>query len=228
MKNKVFLNYFLQSTIRCRTVDHTQNFRGLKLGPCFLSKIKQSPHPYCTAMTFCWFVSIVMILTVRYFAYLPSAGINVQAKRRISDETSEDISQITFVVIEVKRERFVYMLQTVIEHFENSESCESAHSFLSAAYEIKRVTYKSVRFDYRVRACLCRLIFLSVHNSRLYSGVPHHRRSNRTLSRFWLICCQRGKMSPNHARNSGEVGKKICGHTSVTSLVCQGHTRKNG
>lgn len=51
------------------------------------------------------------------------------------------------------------MLQIVIEHFENSESCESAHGFLSAAYEIKRVNNKSVRFDYRVRACLYRLIF---------------------------------------------------------------------
>ncbi|ASG74439.1 hypothetical protein DRW71_20735 [Salmonella enterica subsp. diarizonae] len=54
-----------------------------------------------------------MILTVRYLAYLPSAGINIQNKHRISNETSEDISKITFVVIEVKRERFVYMLQTV-------------------------------------------------------------------------------------------------------------------
>lgn len=99
------------------------------------------------------------MLTVRYLAYFPSAGINVQNRHRISDETSRDVSQITFVVVKVKRERFVYMLQIVIEHIENSESCESAHGFLSAAYEIKRVTYKSVRFDYRVRACLYRLIF---------------------------------------------------------------------
>lgn len=153
-----------------------------------------------------------MILTVPYLAYLPSFGINIQNKRIISDETSRDVSQITFVVIEVKRERFVYMLQIVIEHFKNSESCESAHGFLSTAYEIKRVTYKSVRFDYRVRACLCRLIFLSVPNPQFYSGVSHYRRSNRALSRFWLICRQRGKKSPNHARNSGEVDKKIYGH----------------
>ncbi len=158
---------------------------ALNSAPVFLSQIKQSPHP---------------------------AGINVQNRHRISDETSRDVSQITFVVVKVKRERFVYMLQIVIEHIENSESCESAHGFLSAAYEIKRVTYKSVRFDYRVRACLYRLIFLPVHNSWLYSGVSHHRRSNRALSRFWLICCQPGRMPPKHARNNGDVGKKICGH----------------
>lgn len=99
------------------------------------------------------------MLTVHYLAYFPSAGINVQNRHRISDEASRDVSQITFVVVEVKSERSVYMLQIVIEHFENSENCESAHGFLSAAYEIKRVTYKSVQFDYRVRACLYRLIF---------------------------------------------------------------------
>lgn len=148
-----------------------------------------------------------MILSVHY---LPSVGINGQNTRRISDKTSCDVSQITFVVIEVKRERLVYMPRIMIEHFENSESCESAHGFLSAAYEIKRGTYKSVRFDYRVRACLCRLVFLPVHNPRLSSGVSHHRRGNRALSRFWLICHQRGKVPPKHARNSDEVGKKIC------------------
>lgn len=167
------------------------------------------------------------MLTVRYLAYFPSAGINVQNRHRISDETSRDVSQITFVVVKVKRERFVYMLQIVIEHIENSESCESAHGFLSAAYEIRRMTYKSVRFDYRVRACLYRLIFLPVHNSRLYSGVSHHRRSNRALSRFWLICCQPGRMSQNTRGTTVTSVKKSAG-TSVTSLVCQSHTRRNG
>lgn len=167
------------------------------------------------------------MLTVRYLAYFPSAGINVQNRHRISDETSRDVSQITFVVVKVKRERFVYMLQIVIEHIENSESCESSHGFLSAAYEIKRMTYKSVRFDYRVRACLYRLIFLPVHNSRLYSGVSHHRRSNRALSRFWLICCQPGRMSQNTRGTTVTSVKKSAG-TSVTSLVCQSHTRRNG
>lgn len=167
------------------------------------------------------------MLTVRYLAYFPSAGINVQNRHRISDETSRDVSQITFVVIKVKRERFVYMLQIVIEHIENSESCESAHGFLSAAYEIKRMTYKSVRFDYRVRACLYRLIFLPVHNSRLYSGVSHHRRSNRALSRFWLICCQPGRM-PQNTRGTTVTSVKKSAGTSVTSLVCQSHTRRNG
>lgn len=137
------------------------------------------------------------MLTVRYLAYFPSSGINVQNRHRISDETSRDVSQITFVVVEVKRERFVYMLQIVIEHIENSESCESAHGFLSAAYEIKRVTYKSVRFDYRVRACLYRLIFLPVHNSRLCSGVSHHCRSNRALSRFGLFAVSQGRCLQN-------------------------------
>lgn len=167
------------------------------------------------------------MLTVRYLAYSPSAGINVQNRHRISDETSRDVSQITFVVVKVKRERFVYMLQIVIEHIENSESCESAHGFLSAAYEIKRMTYKSVRFDYRVRACLYRLIFLPVHNSRLYSGVSHHRRSNRALSRFWLICCQPGRM-PQNTRGTTVTSVKKSAGTSVTSLVCQSHTRRNG
>lgn len=167
------------------------------------------------------------MLTVRYLAYFPSAGINVQNRHRISDETSRDVSQITFVVVKVKRERFVYMLQIVIEHIENSESCESAHGFLSAAYEIKRMTYKSVRFDYRVRVCLYRLIFLPVHNSRLYSGVSHHRRSNRALSRFWLICCQPGRM-PQNTRGTTVTSVKKSAGTSVTSLVCQSHTRRNG
>lgn len=167
------------------------------------------------------------MLIVRYLAYFPSAGINVQNGHRISDETSRDVSQITFVVVKVKRERFVYMLQIVIEHIENSESCESAHGFLSAAYEIKRMTYKSVRFDYRVRACLYRLIFLPVHNSRLYSGVSHHRRSNRALSRFWLICCQPGRM-PQNTRGTTVTSVKKSAGTSVTSLVCQSHTRRNG
>ncbi len=167
------------------------------------------------------------MLTVRYLAYFPSAGINVQNRHRISDETSRNVSQITFVVVKVKRERFVYMLQIVIEHIENSESCESAHGFLSAAYEIKRMTYKSVRFDYRVRACLYRLIFLPVHNSRLYSGVSHHRRSNRALSRFWLICCQPGRM-PQNTRGTTVTSVKKSAGTSVTSLVCQSHTRRNG
>lgn len=165
------------------------------------------------------------MLTVRYLAYFPSAGINVQNRHRISDETSRDVSQITFVVVKV--ERFVYMLQIVIEHIENSESCESAHGFLSAAYEIKRMTYKSVRFDYRVRACLYRLIFLPVHNSRLYSGVSHHRRSNRALSRFWLICCQPGRV-PQNTRGTTVTSVKKSAGTSVTSLVCQIHTRRNG
>lgn len=71
---------------------------------------------YCNNLLL--FISIVMMLTVRYLAYFPSSGINVQNRHRISDETSRDVSQITFVVVEVKRERFVYMLQIVIEHIE--------------------------------------------------------------------------------------------------------------
>lgn len=167
------------------------------------------------------------MLTVRYLEYFPSAGINVQNRHRISDETSRDASQITFVIVEVKRERFVYMLQKVIEHIENSESCESAHGFLSAAYEIKKGTYKSVRFNYRVRACLYRLIFYQcithgfIRAYRIIAEVIVHYRG------FGLFAVSQGRCLQNTRGTTVNSVKKSAG-TSVTSLVCQSHTRRNG